>query len=210
MKNSIIAIILIQIINLICQEINTLLKGYYLYKDEQLIQKNIKAEIYRKIAAVDLLKYEDTEFYNNYSRVIKQMGGSRIFETLDIFIDYFGKLVFSISFMTIIFTIDIYLLCFSLLFVIIGLFNSVKSSNISYKMYIETTNTDREEKYIDKLFYQKNFAEEIRFFNLAEWLLEKFNAIFVKRYMLIMKYKKKATILYAVSMIIETVIRIFL
>lgn len=149
---------------------NVVLK-LFINRFEVKLKSSTNAEIYRKAAAIDIVNYNNSEFYNKLHRAIKE-SDSRYFLVL---MQLFSFFVSTLTFVSI---FAIYRDPIVLLATVISVLNY-----IIYHFWANKKGYDFDKKeepyarlqdYMDRVFYSKEYAEELRMTEgIRKRLLEK-------------------------------------
>lgn len=139
---------------------------------EKIVQK-MQEQFYQKAFSCDLKYYDDTEFYNdmlwslnNCKKIVE--------EILKDSYNMLTNILQVICLVSFFLYLDVLGILVCLLSVGIGLYFSVKASKMTYAMNIDMNFCMRKRDYFNRVFYLKEFAQEVRFYSVAEVLKNKF------------------------------------
>jgi len=156
------------IFNLIGNALNSV---YYPIKEHDLLQ-HMRHQVYDKAASVELKCYENTEYYNKFSRAIDESvtrAKMVVMAVADLIAVITG---FSANFL-LLFSIDPVLLLFSLIPLATIPLTSAHNKR-SYKMNMEKTIEDRRKDYACRTFYLSDYAKEMRLTDMPRLMLSRF------------------------------------
>lgn len=153
---------------------NSYVKGYVVPKTDIIIDRKLYRKLYEKAANVELRCYEDSEFYSKYTMAIDG-SSQRIIQAVDSFFNIIFGIIASIVAFAVIINIDIYAGLF-VLFPIIGNFVFGRLMNkIHYGRYVDNIKNERIRQYVTRVMYLGEYAKEIRFSNIHELLMYKYD-----------------------------------
>lgn len=126
-----------------------------------IAQKKLKQQLYEKAREVDIEKYDNEDYYNDYVMAVSE-ADKAVERAEQIIRMVTGSVTILICYGTFFLTQDI----LSLIFVFISFFLRTLFSNLSnklsYEMKMKTVPLERKRDYIRRLFYLKDYAKEIR------------------------------------------------
>lgn len=115
----------------------------------------------KKAASLDIKCFDDSDFYNQYTRALGE-ANSRIIAVLNSVSNLFGA-IFSISaLISIIFAIQPLMSIFSVAGVTLGFVITIIRNKVDYNKSIILTPFARRRGYINRVLYQREYAEELR------------------------------------------------
>ncbi len=153
---------------------NSYTRGVVTPKTDIIVDSKLYRILYEKAANVELKCYEDSEFYSKYTMAID--GASRrIIEAVDLFFKLIcGIIAAGVAFAVII-DIDAYV-GFFVVFPIIGNFVFGRLMNkIYYGRYVDNIKNERKRQYISRIMYLSEYAKEIRYSNIHDLLIHKYD-----------------------------------
>ncbi len=141
---------------------------------KRIITKNIQGIFLKKAEKLDFSCFDDTEFYNKYTRAMYETDG-RCVSVFDTFINFLSKIVTLFTVITVLTVLSplIIILCALLIALNFGL-NKAKNK-LDYKYNNQLTPLKRKVEYIKKIFYEPQFAQEVRMGKLGGLMLKKFD-----------------------------------
>lgn len=144
----------------------------------KIVAGKIQEEFFSKAETLDYACFDDPEFYNNYTRAMAETD-NRAKEVLNNFISFLCDLVTLLMVLaTILFTLSpfVILIC-ALLIVANFMANSGKNKN-DFKIHTSLTPPARMMSYAKKIFYEPQYAQEIKLGKLGPLMKKKFgNAV---------------------------------
>ena len=172
-KKVVIYIMVIAVAYLINSIINSLFNCYYNYLGKTKIHQGMHEMIFEKVKNVDLEMYDNTEFYNNYIWALKEVD-NRTIASFENFIKFIQSLVSLSGIIALACLWDFGIVIFGIVPMVITLFISNKISYISYD-YQKTVNPiERKKEYTKRVFYQFQFAKELKIYGIGEILIKRF------------------------------------
>ncbi|MDD4211804.1 MAG: ABC transporter ATP-binding protein [Bacilli bacterium] len=135
--------------------------------------KKMQNFIFKKVKYIDMESFDNPEFYDNYSRALREsvFRGIRVFEEL---IKFATSVTSTIAIGTLIIVTDPILIVIILISSIINLV-IVSSINKKWYLWSKETETDRRMyNYINRTFYRQKFAGEIKTTPISELLIKRY------------------------------------
>lgn len=100
-----IGCVIMILLRAVIETFNSWYKSVYIPKSNIKIERSFKLKLFDKAENVDLIRYDDTEFYNNYVWVTNDIS-SRAIETLDIIFDWINSVMMVAAVMGIIISFE--------------------------------------------------------------------------------------------------------
>lgn len=148
--------------------------GYLAPKAQNAIINGINGELMEKAATLDLKCYEDSEFYNKYTRALKE-ADYRAIAVISSLKDFSLSLVYIATLFTIIVFMDPVLLLIALFSMLIPTVFSILLGKIQYKYDKKLTAYEKYTYYVKRVFYEAQYSKEIRIFPLNSLFIKKYN-----------------------------------
>lgn len=149
-------------------------KSYVVPKTDAIIYKRLYAKLYSKARNVELGCYEDAEFFSRYTMALDGANVRILDATKTFFHIVFGIVASATAFYVII-TIDLFVGIF-VLFPIIGNFVFGKLMNrVYYGRYVDNVRNERVNQYVNRIMYLSDYAKEIRYSNVHELMMKKYD-----------------------------------
>lgn len=178
--------------NLIIHGINT---GVGLLA-KRLLTKSIQGDFLKKAEKLDFSCFDDTEFYNKYTRALVETD-DRCIKVFDTFINFLSKVITLITVIAVLSVLSplVIVLCAAL---IIGNYalNKVKNK-LDFQYNNNLTPLKRKMDYAKKIFYEPQYAQEIRMGKLGPLMRQKFDETIEEMLVLDRKYSVPNTFLTA-------------
>lgn len=150
---------------------------YNMYKPyaDQNVYRKYKEMVYKRATEVDLEFYEDTEFYNNYTKTLNEMN-RRFDGVLSVASDMVTDTIMNSYLLLTIFQLDVFavVLCFFPVLIKNSLGKQLNTEK--YKLYTENVSPNRQKDYINRTVYLKDYCKEIHTSNIFSVLSEKFES----------------------------------
>lgn len=142
---------------------------------KRIMTGKIQGVLLEKAEKLDFSCFDDTEFYNQYTRAMYETDG-RCISVFDTFISFLSKIVTLFTVMTVLAVLSplIILLCALLVALNFGL-NKVKNK-LDYQYDRQLTPFRRKVEYLKKIFYEPQYAQEVRMGRLGGLMRKKFDA----------------------------------
>lgn len=129
------------------------------------INEKILEDIYYKSRNLELLQYDNCEFFNTYKFVLSN-ALDMAYSSVKIFVNLVSA-IFGIGFLlTLILTIDPLMVVFAFFSSLINFLINIKQSKISYQIEKEITQPYRKISYVGRIYYLKDYAKDLRTSNL--------------------------------------------
>ena len=163
-------------VGLICLAQIVFLAARNWYESCYVPQSNLRISQYMrklvsgKMKEIDLLCYDAPEFYDGYIRAMNEVEGrsDAFLASMNSFVNNLFA-IFSTSF--VIFTIDPAFLAIALIPLFVSFFIGKAQGKARFACRMETQANEREEAYIRRIFYSKEYAEEMRTTGIARVLI---------------------------------------
>lgn len=153
----------------VIQTLNTFAYSYflthYVKKAEYQIKAGVKQELFQQVAHLDLAYYENTENYNQYTLALKEVD-HRVTYLMQSIGGFLNSLFYLFSLAVIILTLNAVLLLIAAISTLISFVCNQKLSKMRYEYEMELNPLDRKEQYVSRVFYEPQYAKEVRFFRL--------------------------------------------
>lgn len=174
--------------------INSLISSFYNnyvnYMGKRKIHKGMHNLIFCKIKNVDLEKYDDAKFYNNCIWALNEVD-NRTIVSFENFMRFLQCLLSVFSVFVVASMFDMGVLIFGIIPLIVSMVISNKNAVIAYEYQKAINPIERKKEYVKRIFYQKQYAKELKSFFLADVLIEKFNNCIDKSVQLYRGFVKK-------------------
>jgi ATP-binding cassette subfamily B protein len=158
-------------------------------KAKQKLSKGIQDELLKKSLTLDLACYDDAEYYDKYVRAMGE-AENRAVEVLNSIVEILSSLIALLMIVSLIVALNpiVILICVAVL--IINMFLNTKRNKLVFKRDMEITRPQREAAYFKKMFYEPQYAQELRLGKLGRLMNKKFIAAMDRVYIVVKKYCK--------------------
>lgn len=157
---------------------------------KQKIHKGMHNLLFRKICGIDLEKFDDSNFYNDYIWALKEVD-HRTMKAFVMLSEFFKAVVSTIVFTLISIQFDWKFLGFVIVPVAIRLSMSIYKTKIQYKLSRELNPVNRRKDYARRTFYLREYAKEIRTYPVSKILFRIFNESVDENVSIIRKFKNR-------------------
>lgn len=148
---------------------------FELPKATYAVNKLISKDIMDKAVMVDVSCYDNTEFYDNYTKVLSKTG-ELAFHSLNIFSSLLFSVISMTGLLSMIFALDPFVSCLALLLIISRTLFVGKSNKIVYDRDMELIPYNRYMGYCNSVFFSQTGAKELRLYpNLSLYLKNSFS-----------------------------------
>ncbi len=148
----------------------------YVPQSDLNINQYMRKLIFKKMKDIDLYCYDTPDFYNGYILAMKEIDGrtNAYLNSINLFINNLFT-ISSTSF--VIFTIDPIFFIIALIPLFVSFFIGRAQGRERYVYHIETQANERKKDYIRRIFYSKEYAEEMRTSGIFNVLIKHFDNI---------------------------------
>lgn len=161
------------VINIIIISINSFLSNTLIPRYAQKLSVCLHIKVFERAATANLKKYEDSSFYNEYMLALQQTDG-RAESTISTFSGALSSVVSIFALITIIITIKPTLIMLSLLSALVMLVGGLMLSEKKVQYLEIETPVSRRLDYVQRVFYLKSFAQELRIYSCKMLLFKKY------------------------------------
>lgn len=162
----------------------------------------VDKENYKKSIKTDYKYFDDPEFYDNYTYAINERSGKAEQARL-LIIRFMATAMTIISISAMIASSKWPIILIIVATFCISTFISNKSMEINHQKYLEQIPLDRKSGYIHQLFYNKNYAADLKVNRSADFLFKHYDSVLGDKVELFKKYQFKTVFINAVSIVIE-------
>lgn len=164
--------------------------NYINFMGKRKIHKGMHNLIFRKVRNVDLARYDDSKFYNDYIWALKEVD-NRTIMAFENFMKFIQCILSVLSVIIAASMFDFGVLLFGLVPLIVSMIVANKNTALAYDYQNNLNPIEREKEYVKRVFYQKQYAKELKCFDVADVLISRFNICIDKSICLFRKYAKK-------------------
>lgn len=151
-----------------------LYREFYWNIAKEKLSMGLSKKLYEKAKTLDLEKYDDPEFYNNFILTI-ETSSDNIQNLLGLVRNYFGSLVSFVAISSVLLTIDP--ICLLIILVIVGVFLplSRKVGNLQMGRRRDNAALHRRSDYFQRIFYLQEYTKEVRMHDIKPLLIDRYN-----------------------------------
>lgn len=140
-------------------------------QNTQKLHKYMQQEIFDKTVELDYINYENADFYQKYSIALQQ-SDTRVLAVLNSFSTLFGSILGVTTLSVLITTIEPVIFLIVAVNVGITFIVNLLYSKLQHKSYEEKVFPQRECGYVQRIFYLKEFAQELHFYDFLQTILK--------------------------------------
>lgn len=166
------------------------MENYLTPAAKEKLKTHLQMELYEKAASLDLERYDNPKYYNEFVFSIHEAGSrmERILSDFASLLAYFTRIATNGIFFL---TLD----AFGILFVLLGLFiNMAANSRIGRLQFSKDAKlkpVERKRSYFNRVFYLSDYAKELRLNPLADRLKKEFSEANSQVYPIVDSYGRK-------------------
>lgn len=137
----------------------------------------LSSTLLERMAGFDLASVENSEFYNRYSRAVAE-ANTRAQGVVKTLCGLIGNLLSIGTLTAILLSLDRVVLLLTLggaglMFVL-----NLKRSRLSFRQYLERTRLERQINYVQRVYYEPQYAREIRLFAMNLFVMQRYKGFF--------------------------------
>lgn len=177
-KTPLYFIIPVVIIYALCKKIHEFSFEYIglfqLPKAQYALNRELTKDIIKKASEIDLKCYDNTEFYNQYTRALAETG-ERSIKTLNIVSSIIYSTISSIGLFSVIISMDpVSIFLALMIFLSYTLFTN-KSKQLVFERDMELTQYNRAMSYYKNAFFSRNFAKDFKIYTgISDYMRDEF------------------------------------
>ena len=175
-----------------------IIDNYFWEKLMLRINAGIRMEIFKHVVATDYKYFDNPNFYNDYSWAASNLNNLSV-QSMRIVRTFLSRLFTITTLIALTASMDSFLILFAVISLLIGLIIDNIVNRISYKKSEALIPINGRQEYIDRLFYLKDYAEEIRTTKISNIYFEKYKENVKTSYSIIDKWRTKLTALNSIS-----------
>ena len=163
-----------------------------LIRDKALVQIDgqIKEHIYRKVIATDYRYVDDPDYYEKYTWVIEKQS-EKSQEAFELINEIISCSLVIVSLVTLLATISPWVILLAVIASLFRMIGFVKYNSIDVEEDGELLKSDRKLNYFHRIFYLKDFAQDLRCTNLFKKIIYGFTTELSQKEDVIKKYGKR-------------------
>lgn len=167
-----------------------------------LIRGTIDKENYQKANKTDYKYFDDPEFYDNYTYVINERSNKAEQARL-LLIRLLSTSVVIISLTTLIATSKWVIILITVASFCISTLINNKIIKIRYEKYLEEIPLNRKSGYINNVFYNKEYAADLKVNRSSRFLMEHYDCVLDDKVKVYKKYQAKSVLMGALGIVID-------
>ncbi len=160
---------------------------------DNVIYRKLYKKIYAKARNVELSCFEDADFYNKYTMALD---GSA--QKMTKSVEYFFQVIFGVIAAIAAFSSMFFIDPFSVLFVISPIIGNFVFGGLMNKIwggrYVDNVYHNRKAEYVNRVMHLAEFAKEIRYSNIHELMMKRYDEAIEGNQAVADKYAKKAIV----------------
>lgn len=167
-----ISLICIYIIySLLSSLLSNYLNNIYFRVSEENINREILNSLYEKSRKINILKYDNYEFFNMYNFIMSN-SITKTYDALNSLNNFILNFFSILTLVALLMTIDKIFIIFAIINSIIGFMINMKPSTLNYTMHKESNPHHRIMNYIKRIHYLKDYSKDLRASSISNPLLE--------------------------------------
>lgn len=179
------------LLNLFVVFFNNFISSYVSARNMEKIRTGMRNELYKRAAAVELKCYDDAEYYNKFSMAIEQ-SDRRAIEVLNTFTSFVESLMGAGSLIALVGVLQPVILLFVIFNVAASFTINMWRAKIQHSFTEERMPLEREQGYISRVFYLRNYSQELRLFTgMRNMFEDHFHDATIQLTRMVGKYGKK-------------------
>jgi len=192
-EGSIKKILILSLVYFIYMTIVTVVKyRFETYKQvsEETIRESIKSSIYQKVCQIDVSAYDNSQFYEVKTKVLK-MCDTVILQSYNRSIKFLKSIVSAFTYIGILVSLSPVIIAIVLVACTIAILINFKTAKYSKQKFDELTYPQRRLEYINYCFGERQFANDIKTENFSPFLMSSFAYYFNERKSIFNRLVKK-------------------
>ena len=183
----------------------SLFDNFYLPRTDIEINRKFQKIFFDKVFEMDLACFENAEFFDKYVRASSIMT-TKINEVLQTVCSLISTVFMTFSITFILFSIDKFLILFSLVPFFYQLIFSGKFNKIKYQNRLDNIAPSRQADYANRIFYLIDYVKEMRLTKISVKMLDLFHDAMKKQRNIIKKYFPKLGLIAGCNGLVNTII----
>lgn len=154
------------------------------------IRNSLQNEFVNMAMKQDLQCYEDPEFYDNYAKATRY-ADTKALDFLDIIANAAQGILSTATLLSVVSLVSPIMLIFAAASIAVTLLDQHRSIQLSMNHYEAEETLNRQSDYMKRIAHHRQFAKEVRLFNLRPFILWKLNTAFREKYRLFCDTNRK-------------------
>lgn len=149
--------------------------NHYLKKSAELkVQRAFFEMLFQKSTEVDLKCYDKPEYYQNMLMANRE-SDSRAWAVYRTFVNFADSLVSGLALLTIVISLDVTVFILAVIISFISYFIGIGKNRTAFRNYRDELIYNRQTNYVNKVFFEKQYAKDMKLTNISRVLFEKLN-----------------------------------
>lgn len=178
------------LVRILCDGANSLYVQYVEPVARLKIHKGIYNLIYEKIERIDLEKFDDSVFYNDYIWALNEVD-NRTKNTFNVIMQFIQSFLNVVMYLTLAVLYDKWVLIFIIIPVVANVLVGMKKAKLNYELVSDLTPVNRKRDYSRRSFYLRQYAKEIKSSEIGDVLRGNFNECVDQGISITKKYRTK-------------------
>lgn len=138
------------------------------------LREKMNLNIFRKIIDTDIEQFEETDFYNKYSRAVLE-AENRIINVCDSLFNLIGSLVGIAGIVAVIMLMDGWMLVISIVSLLFSIFFSSKLAPVRFSMDQERLPHYRRLDYVKRILSSQQYCKELKLYPVGNLLIDEYH-----------------------------------
>ena len=174
-------VIVLQAIRLVFALVHNLLDNTIIPRREYRMKNELQNLFIRKAMKQDLSRYEDFKFYDSYTKTVRY-ADTKALEILNLVCQMIESLFSFFAILSLVAVLDAAVLILCAIMVIADIVFNHFCFQYNTEQYEAEETVNRTTEYIKKAAHHREYAKEVRTFQLSKFLIDKLNQTFLKRF----------------------------
>ena len=162
----------------------------YAEKKTDEITRKISMEIFQKALKTDLKHFDDENYYNKYTYTINEYA-RKCFEQKSILQNSISILISVVLIVNMMGELSPWLIVISIFTVVLSTFLGTKINKVNQTKIQALLPNNREARYVERIFYLKDYAYDLKCTNVATFLLDKYKLLITKNRVIYEKHNAR-------------------
>lgn len=171
-----LTILVIFSLSMIAALLRTVYNHKYQPKEKLRITGFMRSFIYEKVSRLNIVSFENPDFYSEYTRALSE-ADNRAFAVVDSLSQLIYTSITLATIITIIVYLDPVLIIFALCGAFATMFIAKKVASLRYDYNQGMTSCDQKMSYVNRIFYESQYAKDMRMNNLYSYFLDFYRSV---------------------------------
>lgn len=181
------------LVRVLCDGANSLYIQYIEPVARLKIHKGIYNLIYEKVEKIDLEKFDDSVFYNDYIWALNEVD-NRTKNTFNVLMQFIQAALNVVMYLVLAVIYDKWVLVFVIVPVVANVLIGMKKAKLNYDLVSDLTPVNRKRDYSRRGFYLRQYAKEIKASEIGDVLRGNFNECVDKSISITKRYRTRFSI----------------